>query len=175
MKASSALLLALAVAAIVGGALLCRPERSEESPTGGGFLASLGMTPAAPRVALTLVRAPGARAEARAARDLFAYREKPQPAPVAVTTPAYVPPPVVAPPQVTVQTDTAPPPKRFEYAYLGHFGPEGKSIAVFKKDGDVVNASVGEALGEFTLHKVEREAVHVSAAGEALQSVKLKE
>lgn len=84
-------------------------------------------------------------------RNVFAFYEAPpvrrapepvreRPVQVAVAQP---PQPVVEQP---VQK-SEPPRPIFPYAFIGRFGPDANPIAVFSRDGEIVNARVGEVIG----------------------------
>lgn len=69
--------------------------------------------------------------------------------------PEIAPPP---PPQPKPQ----PPP--FRYKVLGIFGPERKTLAVFSREGEMVNVAVGESFGpkkEFILRRIGIESVEI--------------
>jgi len=84
-------------------------------------------------------------------RNVFAFYEVPpvrrapepvleRPVQVAVAQP---PQPIVEPP---VQK-SEPPRPLFPYSFIGRFGPDANPIAVFSRDGEIVNARVGEIIG----------------------------
>ena len=101
-----------------------------------------------------------ARKSTPSTRNLFGYVEPP---PVIVETPppAYVP--VVAPPLVVDPVPQAPPPPRFEYRYIGRFGPERDPIAAFTANGEVITVRRGEKIGaRFVLRTIGLESVEVA-------------
>jgi len=97
------------------------------------------------------------------ARNLFAFREPP-PAPRVEPAPSLRTVPVTASVQPYIsQPPTAPP---FPYRYIGTFGPRENAFAVFTRDGEVINARVGDAVGEhFRLRRIGLESVDLAWAG----------
>jgi hypothetical protein len=92
-----------------------------------------------------------------ATRNLFAYFVPPPP-PTLRTLPVST---MVVPAQPAV---IGPPP--FTYRYIGTFGTLENAFAVFARDGEVVNARVGDALdGRFTLRRIGIESVDLAWGG----------
>ena len=94
-------------------------------------------------------------------RNLFGYVEQQKVVPPVVVVQA-VQPVAVPPAQPVVETKPEP---KLDYGLLGTFGPSADPIAVFKRDGELVNARAGDALGDFRVEHVEFEAVNVRAGG----------
>ena len=59
----------------------------------------------------------------------------------------------------------------FPYRYVGRFGPDDSPFAVFVREGEVVNARIGDAVGEFRLQRIGIESVDVIAATGGLQRI----
>jgi hypothetical protein len=60
----------------------------------------------------------------------------------------------------------APVPPPFQYRYIGTFGTAGNPIATFTKDGEIVNARVGEIIeGKFILRSIGIESVEIGFIG----------
>jgi hypothetical protein len=98
-------------------------------------------------------------------RNLFAY-VAPPPAPVVVKREPVIDVPMVsalpeppAPVQLVVERP------RFEYRYIGRFGPDGNPIAAFVREGEVVTAKRGDRVGGFVVRDIGLESVEV--AGDA--------
>jgi hypothetical protein len=71
--------------------------------------------------------------------------------------PEIVPPPPPPPKPV-------PPP--FTYRYIGTFGTPANPIATFTRDGEIVNARIGDVIdGKFTLRNIGLESVEISFVG----------
>lgn len=70
-------------------------------------------------------------------------------------------PPEVAPPP------EPPKPPPFTYKLVGTFGPEKKQIAVFSRDGEILNIHVGQTFGgsRFTLRSIGIESVEIGYPG----------
>ncbi|HEV7921133.1 MAG TPA: hypothetical protein VGR02_10135 [Thermoanaerobaculia bacterium] len=66
-----------------------------------------------------------------------------QPAPVTIVSAGPVREPALRPPS----PPPAPAAPIFPYIYIGRFGPDANPIAVFSRDGEIVNARVGEVIG----------------------------
>lgn len=98
-------------------------------------------------------------------RDVFRFGERASRPPAA----ARPEPPVVLPQPVIIAERDAPRPAGetpapllFPYAYIGRFGPDANPIAVFSRDGEIVNARVGETIGgTWTLREIGMESVVV--------------
>lgn len=111
--------------------------------------------------------------DSRGARDLFAYREVPKQQQAAggwrqaaATIPIAPPPAACCPPPAL----EAPRPQ-FTHRFLGAFGSREVRVAAFSRDGEVVNARVGERIGEFVLLSIGAESVEVRAADGTVQRV----
>ncbi len=96
----------------------------------------------------------------RGGRNLFAYRERAvTPARIAIVPP-LVPSVTVIAPRDTVP-DVAPPPS-FPWRYIGTIGHDHDPIAVFARDGEIVNVRRGERIDDtFTLREIGVESVEV--------------
>ncbi|HPR65466.1 MAG TPA: hypothetical protein PK014_14775 [Thermoanaerobaculia bacterium] len=110
-------------------------------------------------------------------RNIFRYYQPPPPKP----TPAPPPPP---PDPETVKQRQAeqqqrmeemrkaqeekqkPKPPAITFKYLGHFGPEGRLLAVFVNDGEILDVFEGETfLDKYILHKIGLESVSIGFVG----------
>ncbi len=96
-------------------------------------------------------------------RNLFAFLEPAPPPPA--EKPRVLPiAPVTARMQPYVAEPPAPP--HFPYRYIGTFGPRNNALAVFARDGEVINARVGDTVGErFRLQRIGIESVDLSWGG----------
>ena len=57
-------------------------------------------------------------------------------------------------------------PRPFPYRYIGTFGTREKAFAVFVREGEIVNARVGDAVGDrFTLRRIGLESVDLAWGG----------
>jgi hypothetical protein len=57
-----------------------------------------------------------------------------------------------------------PEPPPFRYTVLGTFGPATKQLAVFSRDGEILNVAVGQSFGprkEFVLRRIGIESVEI--------------
>ena len=71
--------------------------------------------------------------------------------------PEVVPPPPPPPKPV---------PPAFTYRYIGTFGTPANPIATFTRDGEIVNARIGDVIdGKFTLRNIGLESVEISFVG----------
>lgn len=71
--------------------------------------------------------------------------------------------PEIAPPP---PPPPAPVPPSFQYRYIGTFGTAANPIATFTKDGEIVNARVGEVIeGKFILRSIGIESVEIGFIG----------
>ncbi len=128
----------------------------------------------APDVALPRVAELQLPVDSRGARDLFPYRELPRREEQAAGggQQAVTPIPIATPPAVC-----CPPPAieaarpQFTHRFLGAFGSRTVRVAAFSRDGEVVNARVGERIGEFVLLSIGTESVEVRAADGSVQRV----
>lgn len=60
----------------------------------------------------------------------------------------------------------APVPPAFNYKYIGTFGPPASPIATFAREGEILNARVGEIIeGKFILRSIGIESVEISYIG----------
>lgn len=60
----------------------------------------------------------------------------------------------------------APVPPTFQYKYIGTFGPPANPIATFAREGEILNARVGEIIeGKFILRSIGIESVEISYIG----------
>jgi hypothetical protein len=77
----------------------------------------------------------------------------------------FQPPPLVAAPIVAVSPVVAEKPRvRFTHRFIGKFGPEGRPIAAFARDGQIVTVRIGDRIDErFVLRSVGMESVEVEA------------
>ena len=92
-------------------------------------------------------------------RNLFGYFEPPPATPPILRTAAVSA--MVAAPQPAVIG-----PPSFPYRYIGTFGTREKAFAVFARDGEIVNARVGDAVGDrFTLRRIGLESVDLGWDG----------
>ena len=60
---------------------------------------------------------------------------------------------------------------QFPYRCIGRFGPDASPFAVFIRDGELVNARVGDAIGGYRLQSIGIESVDVVAASGAVQRI----
>jgi hypothetical protein len=59
-----------------------------------------------------------------------------------------------------------PVPPQFNWKFIGMFGPARSPIATFTRDGDIVNAKVGEVIeGKFVLRRIGIESVEIGFVG----------
>ena len=96
-------------------------------------------------------------------RNLFAFLEPPPPP--TIEKPRVLPTVAVAARMQPFVAEplTAPP---FPYRYIGTFGPRDNAFAVFVREGEVVNARVGDAIAErFRLRQIGLESVDLSWGG----------
>ena len=57
-------------------------------------------------------------------------------------------------------------PPQFTYRFIGTFGPAAKPLATFARDGEIVNARVGDVIeGKFVLRNIGIESVEISFIG----------
>jgi hypothetical protein len=100
-------------------------------------------------------------------RNLFAFLEPPPVAQRVVVEPLQPPQLPVAP--VAAHLAIEPPP--FPYRFIGTFGPRENQLAVFARDGEVINVRAGDAIGErFRLRRIGIESVDLEWGGpEALR------
>jgi hypothetical protein len=71
--------------------------------------------------------------------------------------------PEIAPPPPPPPKPEPPP---FTYKYIGTFGSPGNPIATFARDGEIVNARVGDVIeGKFVLRSIGIESVEISFTG----------
>ena len=57
-------------------------------------------------------------------------------------------------------------PPRFDYKYIGTFGSAANPIATFTRDGEIVNARVGDVIdGKFILRNIGLESVEIAFTG----------
>jgi len=103
-------------------------------------------------------------------RNLFAFAATP--AIVHTAVPVAVQPIAVPAPEpvVVVQQRVETP---FPYRYVGRFGPDSSPFAVFVREGEVINARAGDAVGEFRLQRIGIESVDVVAAAGGVQRISL--
>jgi hypothetical protein len=147
------------------GVTMRHPERSEGPGRAGGAPPPAQVPRYAPDDAPALrenVAAPAAAIHPQ--RNLFAYFVPPEP-PVlrTIAVPAAV---VAAQPRLPEPPRAAQPPS-FTYRYIGTFGTRENAFAVFARDGEVVNARVGDAIegGRFTLRRIGLESVDLGWGG----------
>jgi len=99
-------------------------------------------------------------------RNLFSYadaaKSQPKPAVVRLSTPPPVPTNVVAP--VTSEAPVRREPE-LSFHYVGSFGRASDPIAVFTRDGEVVNARAGDTVEAFRVEHVQFKGVEVRAPG----------
>ena len=164
MNRKNALFAAAAIAATFGFLYALRPDE----PVAKADRTRAAVETFTPPEALLDLDANVAAANAR--RNLFTYRELPRiPRPViqvASLKPLVVPQPVVIEAPRPEPQPVAPPLPTFPHAYLGRFGPAGNPIAVFRIDGDVVNARAGETIaGAYIVRKVGADDVEIGFPG----------
>ena len=97
----------------------------------------------------------------QANRNLFAFVEGRTPVAKTASIPQQPPAQVASVPLTAVEKREP----ELAYRYLGTFGRSNDPIAVFKRDGDVINAHAGDTLGEFRVEQVRFEGVAVRATG----------
>ena len=113
-----------------------------------------------------------ARESAPSTRNLFGYVE-PKPQPVREIPPPMAAP-ILAPPIVAEAVPQEPPPPRFEYRYIGRFGPNHNPVAAFRANGEVLTVRRGDRIGErFVLRTIGIESVEV-ADGERVVRVAME-
>lgn len=97
-------------------------------------------------------------------RNLFAYRERAvTPARIAIVPPIM--PPVAAVPAPEPAPHVAPP-APFTFRYIGTIGYDHDPIAVFSRDGEIVNVRRGERIdATFVLRTIGIESVEVEDSG----------
>lgn len=129
-------------------------------------------------------------------RNIFAYREPPPPPPAPAPKPPPPPPDkdkdgvpdfqdncvdTPNPDQQDIDRDgigtvcdepeTPPPPPKpkppqFTWKFIGMFGPPGRPLATFARDGEIVNAKVGDIIdGKFVLRRIGIESVEIGFNG----------
>lgn len=141
-----------------------RPLATDAAPLAGPAPLSTDVDASIPGVIHPQVRS-GERLEQR---DPFGYVESPPPA----TFVEFVAPAIPAAPPLIVEAQPAEdPPPRFDYRYIGRFGPEGNLIVAFAADGDVLTVRRGDRVGDgFTLQSIGLESVElVDARGRILR------
>jgi hypothetical protein len=99
-------------------------------------------------------------------RDVFSFGERASRPPAAAR---LEPPVVILEPVVTAERDAPRPAGEtpthpiFPYAYIGRFGPDDNPIAVFSRDGEIVNARRGDIIGgAWVLKEIGMESVVVN-------------
>lgn len=112
-------------------------------------------------VSLSVERPADSSPASRSTRNLFAYREEiPRAEPAVSHQPPIVAAPVIAAPQLVEEKPRA----RFTHRFIGRFGPEGRPIAAFARDGQIVTVRIGDRIDErFVLRSVGMESVEVEA------------
>lgn len=164
------------------------------TPRATGRSAAANSTPGVEPVRLDLLEAESGSYTID--RNIFAYREPPPPPPPPAPTPPPPPPdrdkdgvpdfsdncPDVANPDqqdidrdgigtVCDDPETPPPPPKpkppqFTWKFIGMFGPPKTPIATFARDGEILNAKVGDVIeGKFILRRIGIESVEIGFTG----------
>jgi len=155
-----------------GGLTLCvlilelrtRPEpRVESAPAQVTAIQPKTVVPEPERVVSTTVNDTWDVTAAH--RNLFTYADAPKRQPqarVAVHPKPLpqpdTPPAVAATPEIPIRRDP-----EMSFHYAGSFGPANDPIAVFTRDGEVVNARAGDNVEAFRIERVQFKGVDVRA------------
>ena len=157
------LVLAFLSGALCGGLVHFASKDQPVAPapvprTSGGLADGLAAWPGA---VLDAVRIPPP-AHLPTLRNVFTFLEPP-PLPRVVDSPAMAPPQLPTA-RVAAHFTIEPPP--FPYHFIGTFGPRQNELAVFVRDGEVINARVGDAIAErFRLRRIGIESVDLAWGG----------
>jgi len=111
--------------------------------------------------------------DAQAARNPFTFGAPPTPTRNLTPRPTLPPPPPRTPrptpaPRLVLADDgtVLPPPPRFDRAYLGHFGPRARHVAVFRDGTKLDVAMQGDVLDDvFVLREIGLESVVIGFVG----------
>jgi hypothetical protein len=106
---------------------------------------------------------PEARSIDSGRRNLFGYVEQPA-RPVTIVTPAVPRTVVVESQPATIAEPAVPREPELGFRYIGTFGRAHDPIAVFARDGDIVNARAGESVGEFRVERAGFDGVNIRSA-----------
>lgn len=171
-----------------------QPAAPAERPRRGGVSAAAAAPPGVDPVRLDLLEADSG--SYRSDRNIFSYKAPPPPPPVKEAPPPPPPPdqdkdgvpdfsdncPAVSnPDQQDIDRDgigsacdegevppppPAPRPPQFTWKFIGVFGRPDNQIAAFARDGDILNARVGDTIeGKFVLRRIGIESAEIGFVG----------
>ena len=152
---------------LVRGIALDDPAAPEVQPRVAAPPPAADVAPPTP-----LVRA-GLPPESSGVRNLFGYVEPERHVERAVVE--VVAPPNLQPlPELAAPEPAAPPRPHFTWRHIGRFGPSHDPIAVFSREGEIVNRRAGERIDEhFVLRSIGVESVEVEAGDGITERVPL--